>query len=221
MKKENIARFSPVLLILLPSALAFLALAQKLGFYTDDWYSIYALAARGVQVFWQIFSFDRPARAILMIPLYDLFGAHAPLYSYSAYAVRLIGALVFAWMLAKVWPGRRWMTALAGLFYLIYPGFLDQPKAFDFQSHLWSISAALLSIAFSVRAQLPGLKAWQRAGLLFLSMLLTFFYLSQMEYFIGLEGLRFLLIAFVLLRAQSPLRWHNRRAWKRVVLGCR
>jgi hypothetical protein len=201
MKRLQTTWLAPVLLIVLPSALAFLLLAQKLGFYTDDWYSIYAVASRGVQVFWQIFSFDRPARAYLMIPLYNWLGAIAPLYSFSGYAVRLIGALVFAWLLDKLWPGRRWVAALAGLFYLIYPGFLDQPKAFDYQSHLWSVSVGLISIALSVRAQLPGLKSWQRAGLLLASMPLTLFYLSQMEYFIGLEGLRFLLIGWVELRA--------------------
>lgn len=216
MKKEIFTRISPVLLILVPSALAFLLLASKLGFYTDDWYSIYALSARGVDVFWQIFSFDRPARAYLMIPLYNLMGANAPLYSYSGYAVRLAGALVFSWMLAKVWPGRGWSAALAGLFYLIYPGFLDQPKAFDYQSHLWSISAGLVSIALAVHAQLPGIKAWQRVGLLLLSMALTIFYLSQMEYFMGLEGLRFLLIVFVHMRG---LYWKNMTAWKQALLG--
>jgi len=215
MKKALLSWGGAFALILLPSALAFLVMAPRLGFYTDDWYSVYALSARGAEVFWQIFSFDRPARAYLMIPLYNLLGLSAPLYSYSGYAVRLGGALAYAWVLARVWPERRWAAGLAGLFYLIYPGFLEQPKAFDYQSHLWSVSAGLVSIALSVRAQLPGLNAWQRGGLL-LSLPLTVFYLSQMEYFVGLEGLRFLLIALVHLRG---LRWTSLAGWKKILLG--
>ncbi len=138
-----------------------------------------------------------------MIPLYNLFGASAPLFSYSGYAVRLVGAFFFYWMLAGLWPRRRWISTLVALFYLIYPGFLEQPNAFDYQSHLWSISAGLVSIAFSVRAQNFRLKSWQRAALLLLSMPLTVFYLSQMEYFIGLEGLRAFLIGYSHLRSAS------------------
>ena len=204
MKNKTLNRVAIFLALMIPSALAYLILAPKFGFYADDWYSIYAVSTHGVGAFWQIFSFDRPARAILMIPLYNLFGASAPLYSYSGYAVRLVGAFFFYWMLAGLWPRRRWVSALAALFYLIYPGFLEQTNAFDYQSHLWSISAGLVSIAFSVRAQNPGLKGWLRATLLLLSMPLTIFYLSQMEYFIGLEGLRAFLIGYCHLRG-GPL----------------
>ena len=216
MKNETFNRVAIFLALMLLSALAYLILAPKFGFHADDWYSIYGVSTRGSEAFWQIFSFDRPARAILMIPLYNLFGASAPLYSYSGYAVRLVGAFFFYWMLAGLWPRRQWVGALAALLYLIYPGFLEQPNAFDYQSHLWSISAGLISIAFSVRAQDPGLKGWQRAALLLLSMPLTVFYLSQMEYFIGLEGLRAFLIGYCHLRS-GPIK--RRESWKRFVVG--
>ncbi len=164
MKNEKFNRVATFLALVLLSALAYLILAPKFGFHADDWYSIYGASTRGTEAFWQIFSFDRPARAILMIPLYNLFGASAPLYSYSGYAVRLVGALFFYWMLDGLWPRRQWVGALAALLYLIYPGFLEQPNAFDYQSHMWSISAGLISIAFSVRAQDPGLKRLAARG---------------------------------------------------------
>lgn len=210
-------RGAAVLFIWIPSALAYLVLAPQFGFYTDDWYSIYGAVTKGPGIFWQIFSFDRPARAILMIPLYQLFGPRAPLYSYSGYAVRLAGALAFYWILTQIVPGRRGLAAVTSALYLLYPGFLEQPKAFDFQSHLWSVSFALASMACSLKACQAGLRRWRGALWLLLSLPLTFFYLSQMEYFIGLEVLRLGLVGWVVLRGEAlPWRVKLRRvlpAW--------
>jgi hypothetical protein len=180
-------------LILLPAALAYLLFAHRYGFYYDDWYLIFAGHSQGIQKFVDVFASDRPARAFLVGAQYTLFGDNAPAYSYSAYLLRVAAAFAFYWILRRVWPHERFLSLIAPLLFVLYPGFLDQTNAFDFQSHLVSLTLAMFSIAFTLESIATTHRA---ARIVFsaLSLLFTLAYLPLMEYYIGLEGLRFLLV---------------------------
>ena len=75
------------------SALAYLPLVVKFGYFNDDWYLMYDVGTQGPQFFQHIFAIDRPGRALLMIPLYHLFGMNPLPYN-------LIAFLDFAYSLA-------------------------------------------------------------------------------------------------------------------------
>ncbi len=47
-------------LLALVSGLAYLPFVSQFGYFNDDWYLMYAAGARGVSVFRDIFSIDRP-----------------------------------------------------------------------------------------------------------------------------------------------------------------
>ncbi len=176
-------------LLLLVSALAYLPLVGRFGYFNDDWYLMYAAGAHGPSVFWNIFSVDRPFRALVMIPAYTLFGANPLYYNISAYVFRVLGAIGLLWLLQMLWPRQRAATTLMALLYLVYPGFLSQPNAIDYQSHIVGLAAATLSVALSVKATLMSGR-WRRLGLFLLSILLGWLYLGQMEWYIGFEFLR-------------------------------
>ena len=171
------------------SAVVYLPLVGSMGYMNDDWYLMYSAKAYGSQAFIDIFSIDRPARALVMIPLYGIFGGNPLYYNLSAYLFRLFSAFAFLWSLDMLFPRRRGTVFLMSLLFLIYPGFLSQPNAIDYQSHLVGLAAAHLSIALTIKAILVKRNAI-KIILHSLSVLFGLLYLSQMEWYIGFEIFR-------------------------------
>lgn len=187
------------------SALAYLPLMGKFGYFNDDWYLMYDVRTQGSQFFHTIFSSDRPGRAFLMIPLYSLFGSNPLPYNLSAYLFRVLGGITLFWILRILWPEKRFFTATTAILFTIYPGFLSQPNAIDYQSHILALFLALLSIALTLRSILAEGRV-SRSLFILGSVLSGWGYLSQMEYFIGIEAFRVACI-FVLVWRSSDSTW--------------
>ena len=185
--------FIAVFLLLAVSAIAYLPFIGHFSYFNDDWYEMFATGTRGPMIFIDIFSVDRPARAFLMIPLYLLFGRNPFPYNVSAYLFRLFSGLSVLWSLRIVWPQQKRLATLAALFYLIYPGFLSQPNAIDFQSHIAGLCFATFSIALSLKS-VTTKNLWRRVSLGGCSIFFGLAYLSQMEYYAGYEVVRFVLL---------------------------
>lgn len=185
-----------LLLVLLIAALCYLPFAHLFGFYRDDWYLIYIGVSQGSAKFTDVFAIDRPFRAPLVSLFFDLFGASAPIYTYTGFIARLVGALSLYWIVRQVWrtlPKAAWIAALL---FLVYPGFLDMPAAFDFQSHFWAFGMGMLSIALTLRA-VRSLRLSSRVFLLGCAAALQAANLLLMEYFIGIEGLRVAVLVYL------------------------
>jgi hypothetical protein len=178
-----------LILLLIISAVVYLPRLNQIGYLNDDWYLMYSAHAYGRHVFADIFSGDRPARALVMIPAYTLFGDQVFYFNLSAYFFRLVSGISFFWLLNILWPRQKNAAFFAALLFLMYPGFLSQYNGIDYQSQMVSLASAMLSIALSVRAsgmQNPVVKWF----LLILATVLGWFYLGLVEYFLGLELLR-------------------------------
>lgn len=171
------------------SGIVYLPLTGQLGYMNDDWYLMYSAGAYGSKVFIDIFSVDRPARALVMIPAYSLFGGYPLYYNLSAYIFRLVSAMALMWTLRMLFPRQHSATFLASLLFLIYPGFLSQPNGIDYQSHLLGLAAAQISIALTIKTILVEHNK-SKAISLVLSVLFGLLYLSQMEWYIGFELFR-------------------------------
>jgi hypothetical protein len=190
-------------LLLVISAVVYLPRLNQIGYLNDDWYLMYSAHAYGPSVFVDVFSIDRPARALVMIPAYILFGDNPLYYNLSAYFFRLVSSISFFWLLQMLWPRQRTATFIAALLFLVYPGFLSQINGIDYQSQMVSLAAAILSIALSVKASL--LQKPIGKFLAFLgAVLLGWLYLGLVEYFLGLEMLRFASLFFLQSRSQAP-----------------
>lgn len=197
-----------LILMVVVSGVIYLPFISQFGYYNDDWYSMYAARVGGTQTFHEMYGIDRPGRAYVMAPLYELFQGNPLYYNISAYVFRGLGAVCLLWLLRMMWPGRKNETFLAVFLFLIYPGFLSMPNAIDFQSHLIGIALAFISLALSVLA----VRGRSRAArfLLWAGALLTgWAYLSQMEYYIGFEAVRILLIGLLV--------WREHPGWKRTL----
>jgi hypothetical protein len=193
-----------IVLLTLVSAIAYLPLVGSFGYYYDDWYLMYSVGANGPSVFWDIFSVDRPYRALVMIPAYSLFGANPLYYNLSAYLFRLAGALALFWILKMLWPRHQSVTSLMALLFLIYPGFLSQPNAIDYQCHIVGLAAALFSIALTLRAILSESRI-TKIILHLASFLPGWLYLGQMEWYIGFEFFRWACVFLLSSRSGGTL----------------
>lgn len=188
-----------VLVILIVSAIAYLPLVKNLGYLNDDWYLMYDMQVKDVTFFHEIFAIDRPGRALAMIPLFSMFGFNPIFYNLSAFLFRFLGGVSLFWTLRLLWPEKKFSTLAAALLFTIYPGFLSQPNAIDYQSHILGLFLALLSVALTVKSILT-LERTPRMLFMVGSVLAGWGYLSQMEYFIGIEAFRFACILALLWR---------------------
>ncbi len=197
-----------VLLIFIVSAIAYLPLANQIGYINDDWYLMYDMQVKDVNFFHVIFSGDRPGRALGMIPLFSVFGFEPFYYHLSAYLFRFLGGVSLYWAFQMLWDKKRFAPLAAALLFTVYPGFLSQTNAIDYQSHILGLFLATLSIALTIKSVLSVERAprmWWMAG----SILAGWGYLSQMEYFIGVEAFRFASIFVLMWREQGESIWQK------------
>ena len=210
MKNKSILSIA---LLIIVSALAYLPLVGSFGYYYDDWYLMHSAGAHGPSVFWDIFRVDRPYRALVMIPAYSLFGPNPLSYNLSAYLFRLAGALSLFWILKMLWPRQTGATTLMALLFLIYPGFLSQPNAIDYQSHIVGLASALLSIALTLQAILSESR-FPKMILHIASLFPGWLYLGQMEWYIGFELFRWACVFLLSSRSGGTLLQKGWRAFQ-------
>jgi len=191
-----------VLIIFVVSAIAYLPLAHQIGYQNDDWYLMYDMQVKDVSFFHEIFSGDRPGRALGMIPLFSIFGFEPYYYHLSAYLFRFLGGVGLYWALQMLWDKKRFTPLAAALLFTVYPGFLSQTNAIDYQSHILGLFLATLSVALTIRSVLT-MERTPRILFAAGSILAGWGYLSQMEYFIGIEVFRFAAIFILLWREQG------------------
>ena len=207
MQKRNYQAWIEAALMLIVSAAIYLPFIDQFGYYNDDWYSMYAARIAGSQVFHEIYGLDRPGRAYVMIPLYEIFGGNPLYYNILAYVFRVIGVMCLLWLLRLVWQERNIETFLIAFLFLIYPGFLSMPNGIDFQSHLIALCLVFFSTGLNILAvRGKGIKQ----VLLWAGAVITgWAYLSQMEYYLGFEAARLCLLAV--------LAWRDNTEWKKRV----
>jgi hypothetical protein len=151
--KNNLGTFWwGVILIFIISGIAYLPLVKGLGYLFDDWYLMYDMQVKDPSFFHEIFAIDRPGRAYAMIPLFSLFGFNVLPYHITAFLFRFLGGVCLFWTIRMLWGKRNFFGLTTGLLFTIYPGFLSQPNAIDYQSHILGLFLALLSVALTVKS---------------------------------------------------------------------
>ncbi|CAG0963069.1 hypothetical protein ANAEL_00744 [Anaerolineales bacterium] len=193
------------LLIFIVSAFAYLPLVKNLGYLNDDWYQMYDMLVKGPSFYHEIFAIDRPGRALAMIPLFTLFGFNPLWYHLSAFFFRMMGGIFLFWTGRMLWKERNFFALVTGLLFAIYPGFLSQPNAIDYQSHILALFLAMLSVALTVQSLLVE-NLRNKVLLIAGSILAGWGALSQMEYYIGIEGFRFAAIIMLMWRGDGTFR---------------
>ena len=197
--------FLSCLLILVVAAIAYLPQVGRLGYYGDDWQTAYAGYTYGPQKIAEIFTTDRPFQGIVYALDYILLGNQPIVWQLWAFLQRMIGALTFFWIGRMLWPRQKVATTSMAVLFALYPGFLLMPNAHTYQTLLTAVNLGMLSIATTLKAILSPQK-W-RYAIFALSGLLAMGCVFMFEWMIGIEGLRFGLIWFVLGREKPSKFW--------------
>jgi len=202
--KRRIDLISALILIVI-AALAYLPLINQIGYSHDDWYLMASARAEGADVFHEIYSVDRPLRAYVLAPAYRLFGQNVLLYNLSAWTFRVLSALLFLWLLRMLWPASWRWTFMMAFLYALYPGFLSQYNGIDYQPQIISLALAMLSLALTVYAFFEKRFAYKVVGIS-LSIVLGILYLGLVEYEVGFEFIRLMLLFVLAGRVTSSYR---------------
>ena len=192
--------FIAILLIFFATVLTYGLVIPKLGYYYDDWYLLWSGQSRGAASLISLFSTDRPFMGVVYSITYRFLGDTIINWHLYALLWRFIGGLAFFWILRLIWPNHKYLTTLMAVLFIVYPGFLSQPDAGTKQNHLYGFGTALLSIAFMLQGVKTSNKAWKIICIL-LSFVLAANYLFIYEYMIGLEGMRLVLLGYILYQA--------------------
>jgi len=179
---------SIVFALLAVCIISFGLLIPSLGFYWDDWEIILVQESYGPQELWSFFGGGlRPIAAWSFIPLSHLFGSNPFLWQIFSLLMRLFTIFSMGWMLFNLWPRAKRQVACSAILFAIYPIFIQQPISVAYQRHWLFFGAFFVSMGFMILSITNPQKRWLYTGL---SVLMMLMHLSSLEYFIGLELLR-------------------------------
>jgi hypothetical protein len=179
-----------------------------LKLYEEGWYPLYVGSsqegfAEQFQAQIDFLAEDRPTSGIPFALNYALLGSNVQLWHFSTVILRILAAFAAYGLCLSLWPGRYAEAVVVGLLFLVYPGFTQQ-SALNYQYVWLMLSLQLLSLiamAHSLRTSGRKALAW---GLL--AVFTGFIPTLLIEYYIGLEAMR-LLILLYLLREQAQPPW--------------
>ena len=183
-------RTVPLVLLIL-CLLGFGLLIPWLGLYWDDWPVILMTRLQNARGFWEFYQYDRPISAWTYILTAPILGSRPIIWHVFTLLLRWLTVLGMWWSLSGLWPNRKsevtWMAILFG----IYPSFLQQPVAVAFSQHWITFGLFFLSIGSMIQAVRTPRWFWP---LSIVSLLSCGLHIFTMEYFLGLEFLRPLIL---------------------------
>lgn len=178
-------------LLLIVCLLTYGVFMPWLGFYWDDWPVLLMGKFFNMDAFINFYAYDRPFSAWTYIISIPILGLRPVAWQFFTLLLRGLTALFFWLTLRRLWPQQRTQTAWIAVIFLVHPVFTLQFISVAFSQH-W-ISALLY--AFSLWAMLnsfdTGKTRWSWEILALASSALHLF---TMEYFLGMEVFRYILI---------------------------
>jgi tetratricopeptide (TPR) repeat protein len=187
MKKFAFPLWSVPLALLGICLISFGVLAPWLGFYWDDWPSIWYLHLFGPTGFLKVFAVDRPALGWLFTLTSSLMGTSPLAWQLFGVFTRWLSCIALWWALRTIWPRNTREVTWVAFLYAVYPGFQQQYIAVTY-SHDWLIlSLFFTSFSLMVLALRQPQRFWLYMGA---SWLLAAYVMFADEYYFGLELLR-------------------------------
>ncbi|HLO18768.1 MAG TPA: hypothetical protein VK206_28310 [Anaerolineales bacterium] len=179
---------------------AFGLLIPWLGFYWDDWPVIYMTKTQGIGGFWNFYQYDRPFSAWTYIVFSPILGTRPLDWQIFTLLLRWLTALFLWASLRLIWPNKRQQVFWIALLFAVCPIFTQQPVAVAYSQHWICYLLYFCSVYFMLKAQ-----GDKQNFFLFttLSIFLSLVQMFTMEYFLGLELLR-PLILWLYYREREP-----------------
>lgn len=187
MKLRNIPIWSVPFSLFILAILSYGILIPWLGFYWDDWPSIWFLHFLGPTGFEEVFSSDRPLLGQLFKLSSSLLGENPVAWQSFGLLTRWFSCLALWWMLRALWPEKTIQATWVVFLYLIYPGFNQQFISVTYSHVFIVLTTFWLSIGVMIWAIRKPKFFWP---LTLSSLLLSAYSLFTVEYFFGLELIR-------------------------------
>jgi len=202
MKRLTQSRWFEILLLAMIAGLTYLPRIGEMGYYRDDWYFLYDALVSGARALIEIPLHTRPIRGPLYALYFSWFGFNPLPYHIVMYLTRLLGGIGALWLFNLIWEKKRSANFFMATLFVLFPGFLWWVAGFEFQPYVLSVGLQAFSIAFTLKAvsadSMPRRLGWTVAALLS-----GWAYLALVEYAIGMEALR-LIVVYLYLRRQMP-----------------
>ena len=202
MRWRTLPQWSFPLILLLFCLAAYGLLLPWLGFYWDDWPTIWYLHFWGADIFKDVFASDRPLLGGLFQLTAPLVGETTAAWQAFGILTRWLSGLAFWALMRAIWPRHPQQSAWTTLLFVLYPGFSQQFIAVTYSQVFIVLAAFLFSLASMIWAVRQQRRFWLWMALSLLSSGLVLF---TVEYFFGLELLR-PLILWLALRESTPER---------------
>ncbi len=191
--------------IILTGLIVYLPRIGEIGMYRDDWINYFNAVMRGPDFLVQHYSTDRPADGYLLAIIFRLFGTDNTAYLIYNLVCRLIGSCAFAAALILIFPDHAVIPLFAGIFSVVFPGFLQQIEGISYVPHQTAMCAYMISLLLTAAALKTKSKI-KTALLTVIAAALELYSVSLMEYYIGMEIARFLMIWHFSCRQRKNLR---------------
>ena len=185
--------FFPLALLSM-GVIAYGLIIPSLGFYWDDWEAVYLYYMHNPAISFQYY-ISRPFGAIAYLILFPMAKMTPIVWQVAALLLRWGGVLFVYYMLNLVWPSRQQLNRWVAVLLFVFPGFLEQPVSVAFSQHLTTYLFFTCSLFLMVLALKQPSLFWVWMPL---SILLGGLQIFMMEYFVGLEIIRPILILYVL-----------------------
>jgi hypothetical protein len=165
---------------------------RSLGFSHDDWpvVSIYSLFGHGgVRTY---FTNNRPVYGWLTNRLFTVLGVHPLGWHLAMLVVMAVVGVATFFTFRALWPDRFDLAWLTAALVLLYPGFTQHSESLTFLQHYVSLLLFVLSLRVTLASLHRGF-SWPLTGIAILLALSSY---TLIEYFLGLELFRILVIAY-------------------------
>ena len=174
------------LILLVETFISYGTMGLLCGFYWDDWPPVLLSNIAKTSIFWTTFT-DRPFSAWTFTLMFPLLHNSAMAWQIATILIRWLGVYLFYLVLVNLFPKQRTLFQWASLLAIVLPVFQYQYISVAFSQHFLTYAI----FAGSLYLLVLSIKSPRYFWLFYpLSLLLAAAHIFMMEYFVGLEILR-------------------------------
>ena len=168
---------------------------KNLGFYWDDWEAILLNQLTISQKHINFYISDRPTWAWMFSILLPFLKVNPIRWHLFVWIIRFGGIMFFYWALVGIWPKHKWQIFWICLLFMVFPGFSQTPVAATYSKHFLIFAFYSLSLWFMVWSIK---KPKYYIIFTFFGVLTSLIQIFTLEYFVGLELLRPIILLFLI-----------------------
>ena len=198
---KTLEKFRFPLFLLLLTLLTYGIFSLRLGFYLDDWYIILFKQKFGAEGFWLYFSEDRPLESLPYVIFFSIFNDSPVLWALFALFMRWVFGLVFWLVLNQFFPNQRKIWNWAAIIFTVFPGFKFHNFSIMFSIFYFFFSCHLLSFYGMGKAIENRENLRKYTFCTVLSMIFVVIGIVPVEYYVGVELFRPILLGIIHARA--------------------